>query len=37
MHVDEDAEVEHMSAHDLEAEWCLKFWIGVTYSNHHLR
>lgn len=40
MHDDEDGEVEHMSAHDLEAEQRLKLpkyrWIGVTFSNLHI-
>lgn len=37
MHDDEDGEVEHTSAHDLEAEQRLKLrkylWIGVTFPN----
>lgn len=37
MHDDEDGEVEHMSAHDLEAEQRLKLrkylWIGVMFPN----
>lgn len=40
MHGDEDGGVEHMSAHDLEAEQRLKpreyLRIGVTLSNLHI-
>lgn len=35
MHDDEDGEVEHVSAHDLEQRLKLRkyLWIGVTFSN----